>query len=284
MEKTMKFASLVWQSVIAGALLLTPQFARAQDLRGEIDAIVRDYLAAHPDEVGKIATDYLTRHPEVMTAILAQMLRQRATGNAPASAEAAPAAAAKSAADRSAAVAGNTQELFSSPHQVNLGNPDGDITLVEFFDYNCGFCKHALPDMLSLLKSDSKLKVVLKEFPILGVGSSDAARVAVAIRMQDPSGTKYLAFHQELLGGNGPVSKEKALATAQALGLDMARLETDMASDEVTKTLNEDMKLASALGITGTPSYVIGKDVLIGAVGVAGLQGRIDAARGHAVN
>lgn len=280
----MKLGSFVCQTVIAGAILLAPQFAGAQDLRGEIDAIVRDYLAAHPDEVGKIATDYLTKHPEVMTAILAQMLRQHAAGSAQATAEPAPNAGVKSAADRSAAVAGNTQELFSSPHQVNLGNPDGDITLVEFFDYNCGFCKHALPDMLSLLKSDPKLKVVLKEFPILGVGSSDAARVAVAIRMQDPSGTKYLAFHQELLGGNGPVSKEKALATAQALGLDMARLETDMASDEVTKTLNEDMKLASALGITGTPSYVIGKDVLIGAVGVAGLQGRIDAARGHAVN
>jgi protein-disulfide isomerase len=238
MEKTMTLTSFVSRTVIAGVILLSPQFAGAQDLRGEIDAIVHDYLAAHPDEVGKIATDYLTKHPEVMTGILAQMLRQRAAGNA-AITDAAPAPGAKTPADRSAAVASNTQELLSSPHQVNLGNPDGDVTLVEFFDYNCGFCKHALPDMLSLLASDSKLKVVLKEFPILGVGSSDAARVAVAIRM---------------------------------------------ASDEITNTLNEDMKLASALGITGTPSYVVGKDVLIGAVGVAGLQGHIDAARSHAVN
>ncbi len=153
---------------------------------------------------------------------------------------------------------------------------------LEFFDYSCGFCKRALPDMLALLRNDPKLKIVLKEFPILGPGSIAAARVAVAVRMQDPAGKKYLAFHRQLLGDPGPASEEKALAAAKDQGLDMARLKRDMASKEVGDTLRETVKLASAAGITGTPSYVIGNHVVVGAVGVAALKGRIDTARGRA--
>jgi protein-disulfide isomerase len=137
---------------------------------------------------------------------------------------------------------------------------------------------------VALIKDDPKLKIVLKEFPILGPGSVEAARVAVAVRMEDPGGEKYLAFHQQLLGGAGPASKEKALAVAKDQGFDVARLEQDMASEEVAATFNENMKLAGALGITGTPTYVIGKDVILGAVGLMGLQGRIDSARGHGAN
>ena len=98
---------------------------------------------------------------------------------------------------------------------MTLGNPQGDVTLVEFFDYSCGFCKRALSDMLALLKDDPKLKIVLKEFPILGPGSVEAARVAVAVRMQDPGGQKYLAFHQELLGAPGPATRDRALRGCQ---------------------------------------------------------------------
>jgi protein-disulfide isomerase len=222
----------------------------------------------------------MLKHPEVMGAILAQMLRAR-SGNAGAKAASASGSTVPPAPpDHGADVASNAAQLFSSPHQVTLGNPDGDVTVVEFFDYNCGFCKRALPDMLSLLKADTKLKIVLKEFPILGPGSVDAARVAVAVRMQDPGGQKYLAFHQELLGSPGPATKEKAIAAAKDQGLDMDRLSADVASDEVNATLSEDMKLASAVGATGTPTYVIGKDVVVGAVGIMGLQGHIDAARG----
>jgi protein-disulfide isomerase len=174
--------------------------------------------------------------------------------------------------------------LFSSPHQVTLGNPQGDVTLVEFFDYSCGFCKRALPDMLALIKDDPNLKIVLKELPILGPGSAEAARVAVAVRMQDPDGQKYLAFHRELFETPGPTSKDKALAAAKNQGLDMARLDTDLASDEITATLSEDVKLAGAMSITGTPTYVVGSNVVSGAVGPAALKGWIATARGHGVN
>ncbi len=204
---------------------------------------------------------------------------QTTSAAANAGATVAPQAPAKTPDERSAAVASNAGQLFSSPHQVTLGDPDGKVTLVEFFDYNCGYCKRALPDMLTLLKDDPKLKVVLKEFPILGPGSVEAARVAIAVRMQDPGGQKYLAFHQDLLGSPGPASKDKALAAAKDQGFDMARLQQDMASDEVSATLAEDMKLAGALGITGTPGYVVGNKVVIGAVGLDNLKDQIDSAR-----
>src|SRR5262249_57682092 len=97
--------------------------------------------------------------------------------------------------------------LFTSPRQVTLGNPQGDVPVVEFFDYNCGYCKRAMADMLDLLKGDDKLRFVLKEFPVLGEGSIQAAQVAAAVRMQDKTGKKYLEFHQKLLGGRGAADK-----------------------------------------------------------------------------
>jgi len=170
-----------------------------------------------------------------------------------------------------------------SPRQVTLGDLFGDVTLVEFFDYSCGYCKRALPDMLTLLHDDPKLKIVLKEFPILGPGSAEAARVAVAARMQDPGGQKNLAFHRELLGEPGPASKDKALAAAKDAGLDMTRLEQDMASAEINATIAEDFQLARALGLRGTPGYVIGDRVVPGALGVAALKNMIASQHtGHA--
>jgi protein-disulfide isomerase len=272
-----KITSQLASAIFAGLIALAPRPASAQDLHGEIETIVKDYLAAHPDEVGEIVKGYFLKHPEALAQVLAEILKHRSAANAGA---ASPGTAVKAAGDRSAAIAGNAATLFSSPHQVTLGNPDGDVTLVEFFDYSCGYCKRALPDLLALLKDDPKLKIVLKELPILGPGSLDAARVAVAVRMQDPGGQKYIAFHQEMLGNPGPASREKALAAAKDQGLDMARLEQDSASDEVNATLKEDIQLASAVGITGTPGYVIGKDVIPGAVGIAALKRQIDTSRG----
>jgi protein-disulfide isomerase len=264
-------------ALVAGLFLFAQQPSQAQDLRGEIDSIIKEYLASHPDEVGEIVKNYMIRHPEAVGQIIAELLKHRPAASTSAGAGGVANAMPAPAAD--AAIAGNASQLFSSPHQVTLGNPKGDVTLVEFFDYSCGFCKRALPDMLTLLKDDPKLKIVLKEFPILGPGSADAARVAVAVRMQDPDGKKYLAFHQELLGAPGPASKEKALAAAKDQGLDMARLEQDMASNEVNTTIKEDMTLANAIGIHGTPSYVIGKNLIVGAIGITALEGDIAAAR-----
>jgi protein-disulfide isomerase len=178
-----------------------------------------------------------------------------------------------------AAVKEHAQNLFSSPNQVTLGNPNGNVTFVEFFDYNCGYCKRAMDDMLALLKNDPKLKVVLKEFPVLGPGSVEAAQVAVAVHMQDKTGKKYLDFHQRLLSGRGPADKARALAAAKDAGLDVARIERDMTSDEVRLTLEESAKLAEALGLNGTPSYVIGQNVVVGAIGLQALKEKVNTAR-----
>jgi protein-disulfide isomerase len=126
---------------------------------------------------------------------------------------------------------------------------------------------------------DPKLKFVLKEFPVLGEGSTQAAQVAAAVRMQDKSGKKYLEFHQKLLGGRGHVDKARALAVAKDVGLDVARLERDMASDEVKAQIEESMKLAELLSLNGTPSYVVGPDVLVGALGYNALKEKVNTAR-----
>ncbi len=279
----MKHVVLMCGAIVAALVLLVAAASQAQDVRQEIDAIIKDYLATHPDELGEIVKGYMVKHPEAVGEIMVGVLKHRSS-SANASNNSAPGGAAKAAVDHSEAIASNAALLFSSPHQVTLGNPHGDVTLVEFFDYSCGFCKRALPDMLTLIKDDPNLKIVLKELPILGAGSAEAARIAIAVRMQDAEGQKYLAFHQELLGGAGRASKEKALAAAKDQGLDMVRLEQDAASDEVGATLSEDVKLAGAMGINGTPGYVVGDKVVLGAVGIAALKERIEAARGHGVN
>jgi len=222
-------------------------FSNAQ--RSDIEAIVRNYLVTHPEVLEEAMTELSKRQ----TAAEAQK--------------------------HEAAITQHADAIFNSPRQVVLGNKDGDVTFVEFFDYNCGYCKRAMVDMLDLLKNDPKLKVVLKEFPVLSQGSIEAAQVAVAVRMQDPTGKKYLDFHQRLLGSRGPADKAHALAAAKEAGLDMAKIEKDMSSPEVRATLEENLKLADAMGMNGTPSYVIGKEILIGAVGLEGLKEKIAVAR-----
>ena len=223
-----------------------------------------EFSAPQRGEIEKIVHDYLVTHPEVLQEAMAELEKRQASAESE---------------KHLAAVKQNATALFSSPNQVTLGNPKGNVTFVEFFDYNCGYCKHAMGDMITLMKDDPKLKIVLKEFPVLGPGSVEAAQVAVAVRMQDPTGKKYLEFHQKLLGGRGQANKAAALAVAKDIGLDMTRLEKDMASAEVKTTLQENFKLAEALGMNGTPSYVIGDNVIVGAVGLDALREKVNTSR-----
>ncbi len=239
----------------AGLWLASPLTASAQ---------TPTFSADQRQEIESIVKSYLLQHPEVVQDVMAELDKRQQ--------------AAETEKHRTAVVENNAT-LLNSSHQVVLGNPHGKVTMVEFFDYNCGFCKRALSDMLDLLKTDPDLKFVLKEFPVLGEGSVEAAHVAVAARMQDPTGKKYLEFHQKLLGGRGPADKARALAVAKEVGFDMARIEKDMGSDEVKKTIDEDMKLADALGVNGTPSYVVGEEVVVGAVGLDSLKEKLAAER-----
>ena len=173
--------------------------------------------------------------------------------------------------------------IASTPYVTTIGNPNGTATLVEFFDYNCHFCKGALPDVTKLMKDDPNLKLVLKDYPVLGPGSVEAAKVASAVRNQLP-GDKFWVFHTKLLATHGPGGKTEALAVARDLGLDMDKLAKDMQSPDVKTGLDEVMQLADALQINGTPTFVVGQDVVVGAVGYDQLKDKVDSVHkcGHA--
>jgi protein-disulfide isomerase len=259
-------AALMLLSPLAAAQTSTAQTSPAQPPAARTPAgetpAAQSFSAGQRTEIEGIIKNYLVAHPEVLQAAMDALDKQQKQADA----------------DKArATIKKENATLFNSPHQVVLGNPQGNETVVEFFDYNCAFCKRALPDMLTLLKGDPNLKFVLKEFPVLGPGSVEAAHVAVAVRMQDPTGKKYMEFHQKLLGGRGPADKARALAVAKEVGFDMTRLEKDMNSDEVKTTIDEDMNLADALGVSGTPTYVVRDEVVVGAVGLDELKQKLKA-------
>ncbi|CAL8981929.1 hypothetical protein RHODGE_RHODGE_02886 [Rhodoplanes serenus] len=250
----------------ATALLCSGLVASALGLTGLATppAAAQTFTDAQRGEVEQIIREYLLKRPELLQEVLAELEKKQAVVEAE---------------KAKAAVQTHANALFKSARHVVVGNPDGDVTLVEFFDYNCGYCKRALGDLQELMQADPKLRVVLKEFPVLGEGSIEAAKVAAAVKLQDKTGKKYFDFHQRLLMGRGQADKAKALAAAKEAGFDAARAERDMNSDEVRASLEESLRLAEALGLNGTPSYVVGSDVVIGAVGRDALRQKINTAR-----
>jgi protein-disulfide isomerase len=219
-------------------------------------------------ELGDFIKDYLVTHPEVLRAAIDSLDKHDK--------EVADQARLKAVQDQAGAI-------YRSKFQADVGNPKGNATLVEFFDYNCHFCKGALPDIAKLMKDDPDLHVVLKDFPVLGPGSVEAARVASAARNQ-LQGERFWDFHNKLLGMHGPIGKKEALGVAKEMGLDMAQLDKDMASKDVDDGLKETMAVADDLQINGTPTFVVGDSVVVGAVGYDELKGKVDAVHkcGHA--
>jgi len=245
----MKFTALGLAAALAlGAALPAAAPARADE-----------FTPAQKQELGAFIHSYLVNNPDVLKEAI-EALDKRDKDSA--------------AAERQKVVASQAGPLFTSKYQATIGNPAASATLVEFFDYNCHYCKGALPDITKLLKDDPNLKVVLKDFPVLGPGSIEAAKVASAARNQLP-GDKFWAFHTKLLASHGPVGKAEAMAVAKELGLDMDRLAKDMDGADVKAGLDETMQLADALQINGTPTFVLGQDLVVGAVGYDQLKSKI---------
>jgi protein-disulfide isomerase len=165
--------------------------------------------------------------------------------------------------------------LERDPNAPVLGNPDGDVTVVEFFDYNCPFCKRAMPEVQGLLNSDGNVRLVYREWPILGEGSVFAARAALASRKQG----KYEEFHWALMGARGRVEEASVLRLAKKIGLDVKQLRKDMESPEVEAHIATSMQLAQSLGFSGTPSFVIGEALVPGFVEQSSLQSYVDESR-----
>ena len=159
------------------------------------------------------------------------------------------------------AIAENARDIYRDPVADVAGNPQGDITVVEFFDYNCGYCKRGLHDVIKLVESDPKVRVVFKELPILSKGSEEASRVAIAAGRQG----KYWDVHKAMLEAKGVMNETNALAIASKLGLDIDKLKKDMASPDVEAEIKKSEALAKKMGVNGTPHFLVGDRSIPGA-------------------
>jgi protein-disulfide isomerase len=196
--------------------------------------------------LGEIIKDYLIKNPEVMIDV------QNALDE-------------KSQKDQDAKLkafmADNAKSIYRAPNSSVAGDTNGDITVVEFFDFNCGYCKRGLPEVQKLIQDDKKVRFVFKELPILAKGSEEAAKVALAAKRQG----KYWEFHQAMLGSKGQANEASALKIAESLGLDMNKIKADMASDDVKTELLADLALAKKIGVNGTPHFLVGDKSIPGA-------------------
>lgn len=208
------------------------------------------FSAEETQAIETIVRDYLLENPEIMRDVFAELERREQ--------------AAQEEARRNTLESSN--DLLFDSDDIVLGNPEGDVTMVEFFDYNCGYCKRALEDLHAMIDVDPNLRIVLKDFPVLGPGSLEASRIALAAKKQ-LSPEQAGEFHIRLMETRGQVNGEGAMSLAREIGLDVARLETDANGEAVRATLAQNYQLADDLGLTGTPAWVIGDQVVSGAVG-----------------
>jgi protein-disulfide isomerase len=232
-------------TILLSASAALPQGAYALDdkQKKEMGDFIREYLVANPEILLEAQQSLKKKQQE-------EQLRQA-----------------------QAAISDNKDAIFQSVHDVTLGNPKGDVTIVEFYDYNCGYCKRALSDMEAILENDKNVRFVLKELPILGPDSLAAHKVSAAFRMIAPE--KYGDFHRALLGSEDRATEESAIAVAGRLGVSEADLRAKMETDAHDEAVKESYALANSLGITGTPSYVVGDEAVFGAVGAEELEAKV---------
>lgn len=219
--------------------------------------------AAQEEAIRDIVRDYLVEHPEIIVEAI-EALRQRQQVQEQENAR--------------QAVAANADALFDDPHAPVIGNPDGDVTIVEFFDYRCGYCKSVLPALVDLMEQDGNIRMVMKEFPILGPESRFAARAALAARAQG----LYSEFHLKLMQAKGELSEDAVMAIAESIGLDVDKLRDDMGSETIDRALQRNFELAERLSIRGTPAFVIGDELVPGAIGADQLRRLVEQQRERA--
>ncbi|HTZ80803.1 MAG TPA: DsbA family protein [Stellaceae bacterium] len=219
-------------------------------------------LPADRQALDQAIHDYLMNHPEVIVESLRAAEKKMQD---------------KEDAEARVAIGGKRSELLNDPGSPVGGNPNGDVTIVEFFDYHCPYCKQVEPTLETLLKDDPKLRIVYKEFPILGPDSVVASHVALAALKQGAQ--KYARFHAALMSTKGSIGESVVMQVAKDSGLDVARLKTDMKAPEIEATIKRNYDLADALKIRGTPAFIIGDTLAPGAVDLDTLRKMVADAR-----
>lgn len=229
-------------------------------------AAIERYVAENPLSDAVIEA-YLRENPEVIISALEQYQRDQRIAQQEQQAQA-----------DEALVADNAEEIFRDGYSLVAGNPEGDITVVEFSDYNCGYCKRAHTEVAKFIENDGNIRLVIKEFPILGPGSTLAGRAALASAMQQ-NGEKYEEFNDALMKHRGSHTEATVLEIAEEIGLDADQLQSDMESAEIDAMMKRTFELADKLSINGTPAFVIGNQVVRGFVPAEELEKLAETAR-----
>jgi protein-disulfide isomerase len=244
-------ATKIATGIAIAGLLAVPSAEAAEDISPEqrqaIEAIIGEYIANNPDVVVNALQAYQVR--------MQREQQQQAE----------------------AALQEVEDELLYDPGTPVAGNPDGDVTIVEFFDYNCGYCKQVMPSIQTLLETDENLRYVFKEFPILGAGSVMASRAALAVWNLEPE--KYLPFHVALMTARGSVGEQQILDIAERVGIAPATLQAEMQKPEIEEQLGANLALGQRINVRGTPAFIINGEIVPGAVSLDALKERISAAR-----
>lgn len=228
-------------------------------------AIAADnFTPAQTKELERIVHDYIIKHPEVLI-------------------EAMQAAEEKEKADKLAGAEKSIRDqhnaLYRDPESQIGGNPNGDVTIVEFFDYRCPYCKQVQPILEGLLATDRKLRIVYKEFPILGPASTYASKIALAARAQG----KYDAFHHAMMDAKGSIDENVVDKVARSVGIDLAKAKIDMNAPAIDALIKKDFALADAINVNGTPAFIIAGKLYPGAMTLDELKKLIaDARQAHA--
>jgi len=213
------------------------------------------------EQIEQIVHAYLVKNPEVVVEALQAYERKMADAQT-----------------RSAdqAMSDMAAQIYGDPETPETGNPEGDVVIVEFFDYRCGYCRHSAPDIFALLREDPNVRFIYKEFPILGPGSVVAARAALAAREQG----LYQPFHEALMTADIDFSEASVMALAEQIGLDTEQLKVDMEDPKIRSHIEATYELAEALGIRGTPAFIIGGELIPGALDRAELDKLVAETRG----
>ncbi|MBK0397982.1 thioredoxin domain-containing protein [Limibaculum sp. M0105] len=248
---------------VAAAITLPALPASAQEAGLDFRGMNVEERAAF----GEAVRAYLLENPEVIYDAI-RILEQRRN-------------AAAASADRDLVIA-HSGALFDDGHSWVGGNPDGDVTIVEFSDYRCGYCKRAHPHVQAVLEADPNVRLIVKEFPILGPDSVAAARMAMAALELDPE--KYEDLNHELMEFQGNLTEAAAYRIAADAGYDLTELKERAASEAVTEKIGANHELADALGIQGTPSFIIGGEIVRGYVEADAMLAAVDRARASAAN